>query len=199
MTQLFTNTFGSFTYIALVIIGMISIWQFKKHKFIATFLLITVFCVGVQLIHNEFNPTVTILSSEEVVVYDKQNDQDVWLDNIEVRKLTDDTKYEFQRLKTVKKLHTNDMSFELTTPVEITYNEPSAMSVYQIAMSNREVKINKVIVKKVTSKYENWRGESTDTKYVVEVNFDVNYSILTLSFRGRSFLGNMLTCSFVYE
>ena len=176
MTQLFINMFGSFTYIALLLIGMISVWQFKKHKFIATFLLITVFCVGVQLIHNEFNPTVTILSSEEVVVYDKQNDQDVWLDNIEVRKLTDDTKYEFQRLKNVKKLHTNDMSFDLTTPVEITYNEPSTMSVYQIAMSTREVKINKVIVKKVTSRYQNWRGESTDTKYVVEVNFDLTYT-----------------------
>ena len=48
MTQLFINMFGSFTYIALVIIGMISIWQFKKHKFIATFLLITVFCVDSQ-------------------------------------------------------------------------------------------------------------------------------------------------------
>ncbi len=176
VTQLFINMFGSFTYIALVLIGMISIWKFKKHKFIATFLLITVFCVGVQLIHNEFNPTITIVSSEEVVVYDKQNDQDVWLDNIEVRKLTDDTKYEFQRLKTVKKLYTDDMSFELTTPIEITYNEPPTMSVYQIAMSTREVKINKVIVKKVTSKYQNWRGENTDTKYIVEVNFDLTYA-----------------------
>ena len=176
MTQLFINTFGNFTYIALVLIGIISIWQFKKHKFIATFLLITVFCVGVQLIHNELNPTVTILSSEEVVVYDKQNDQDVWLDNIEVRKLTDDTKYEFQRLKTVKKLYTDDMSFDLTSPIEITYNEPPTMSVYQIAMSNREVKINKVIVKKVTSKYQNWRVESTDIKYIVEVNFDLTYT-----------------------
>lgn len=176
MTQLFINAFGSFTYIALVIIGMISIWKFKKHKFIAIFLLITVFCVGVQLIHDEFNPTITIVSSEEVVVYDKQNDQDVWLDNIEVRKLTDDTKYEFQRLKTVKKLYTDDMSFELTTPIEITYNEPPTMSVYQIAMSTREVKINKVIVKKVTSKYQNWRGENTDIKYVVEVNFDLTYT-----------------------
>lgn len=176
MTQLFINMFGSFTYIALVIIGMVSIWKFKKHKFIATFLLITVFCVGVQLIHDEFNPTITIVSSEEVVVYDKQNDQDVWLDNIEVRKLTDDTKYEFQRLKTVKKLYTDDMSFELTTPIEITYNEPPTTSVYQIAMSTREVKINKVIVKKVTSKYQNWRGENTDIKYVVEVNFDLTYT-----------------------
>lgn len=176
MTQLFINAFGNFTYITLVLIGMISIWQFKKHKFIATLLLITVFCVGVQLIHNELNPTVTILSSEEIVVYDKQNDQDVWLDNIEVRKLTDDTKYEFQRLKTVKKLYTDDMSFELTPPIEITYNEPPTMSVYQIAMSTREVKINKVIVKKVTSKYQNWRGENTDIKYVVEVNFDLTYT-----------------------
>lgn len=176
MTQLFINMFGSFTYIALLLIGMISIWKFKKHKFIAIFLLITVFCVGVQLIHDEFNPTITIVSSEEVVVYDKQNDQDVWLDNIEVRKLTDDTKYEFQRLKTVKKLYTDDMSFELTTPIEITYNEPPTMSVYQIAMSTREVKINKVIVKKVTSKYQNWRGENTDIKYVVEVNFDLTYT-----------------------
>ena len=176
MTQLFINMFGSFTYIALVIIGMVSIWKFKKHKFIATFLLITVFCVGVQLIHDEFNPTITIVSPEEVVVYDKQNDQDVWLDNIEVRKLTDDTKYEFQRLKTVKKLYTDDISFDLTSPIEITYNEPPTMSVYQIAMSNREVKINKVIVKKVTSKYQNWRGESKDTNYIVEVNFDLTYT-----------------------
>ena len=92
MTQLFINTFGSFTYIALVLIGMFSIWQFKKHKFIYSFIIFTVACVSIQLLHNEFNPVVTVTSTEEIVVYDKESDQDVWIDDFEVRKFTDNTK-----------------------------------------------------------------------------------------------------------
>ena len=176
MTQLFINTFGSFTYIALVLIAIFSIWQFKKHKFIYSFALFTVFCVGVQLLHNEFNPVVTVKSTEEVVVYDKDSNQDVWLDDIEVRKLTDDTKSEFDLLPRVKTLRTDDFSFELSEPVEITYNDRAPMSIYTQATVNRNVRINKVIVKKVTYDSTNWRGTTTNTKYKVEVNFDAIYT-----------------------
>ena len=176
MTQLFINTFGSFTYIALVLIGMFSIWQFKKHKFIYSFALLTVFCVSVQLIHNELNPVITVTSTEELVVFDKESNQDVWLGDIEVRKLTDNTKSEFDLLPRVKSLRTDNFSIELTEPVKITYNDRVPMSIYTQATVNRNVRINKVIVKKVTYNSTNWRETTTHTKYEVEVNFDAVYT-----------------------
>jgi hypothetical protein len=176
MTQLFINMFGSFTYIALVLIGMFSIWQFKKHKFIYSFIIFTVACISIQLLHNEFNPVTTVTSTEEIVVYDKESDQDVWIDDYEVRKFTDNTKSEFDLLPRMKTLRTDDFSLELSEPVKITYNDRAPMSIYTQATVNRNVRINKVIVKKVTYNSTNWRETTTNTKYEVEFNFDAVYS-----------------------
>ena len=50
------------------------------------------------------------------------------------------------------------------------------MSIYTQATVNRNVRINKVIVKKVTYNSTNWRETTTHTKYEVEANFDAVYT-----------------------